>query len=158
MAAIYNLFQASFFINFDRRLGATVDRLTPSGRGGAIPKRRLFRESCARNGGRIPQGLNTDTFCLCLSLSLSPLSSAPLLKTHDGRSRSIKLPSNREYPRRHSVKSPFARDLCLRRYTSKFDGNSISGGASFFHNFSWITNIAVIHLNIIIKITDSCYI
>lgn len=29
MAAIYNLFQASFVINFDRRLGATVDRLTP---------------------------------------------------------------------------------------------------------------------------------
>lgn len=81
MAAIYNLFQASFFINSDRRTAESNGRQVDSGgRRGAIPKRGLLRESCARNGGRIPQGLNTDTFGLRLSSrspSLAPLRPPP---------------------------------------------------------------------------------
>lgn len=45
---------------------------------GAIPKRRLFRESCAHHGGRIPQGFNTDTF-FSLSFYPPPAPRAPLV-------------------------------------------------------------------------------
>ena len=44
----------------------------------AIPKRRLFRESCAHHGGRIPQGFSTDTF-FSLSFYPHPAPPAPLV-------------------------------------------------------------------------------
>ena len=49
-----------------------------TGRAGAIPKRRLFRESCAHHGGRIPQGFSTDTF-FSLSFYPPPAPPAPLV-------------------------------------------------------------------------------
>lgn len=125
MAAIYNLFQASFFINFDRRHGATVDRLTPVDEEARFPNGGSFGSRVLATGVVSRRAL-TPTPSASVSLSLSPSPSEmvpsplpPLLKTHDaGRSRSIELPSNREYLRRHPVKFPLARDYCGA--TSKF--------------------------------------
>jgi len=79
MTAIYNLFQGSFFINFACADGRSGGRQVDSaGPGGAIPKRRLFRESCARNGGRIPQGLRHRHLLPPSSPSPSPSSSPSL--------------------------------------------------------------------------------
>lgn len=119
MAAIYNLFQASFFINFDRRLSKpTVDRLTPVD---DSQTEALSGVVCSQQGS-YPAGPQhrhlrpLSLFLLLPSLSLTSLSRGEscslaslllsfLLKTHDGCARSIELPSNREYFRRPPTSS-----------------------------------------------------
>ena len=71
MAAIYNLFQASFFINFDCRLGATVDRLTPVDEEARFPNGGSFGSHVLATGVVSRRAL-TPTPSASISLSLSP--------------------------------------------------------------------------------------
>lgn len=76
MAAIYNLFQASFFINFDRRLGATVDRLTPVDEEARFPNGGSFGSRVFATGVVSRRAL-TPTPSASVSLPLSPSLSLP---------------------------------------------------------------------------------
>lgn len=120
MAAIYNLFQASFVINFDRRLGATVDRLTLVDEEARFPNGGSFGSRMLATGVVSRRAL-TPTPSASVSLSLSPSLSRIFprphllhLKTHDGCDRSIELPSNHEYLRR-SLSSFREISICPQR-------------------------------------------
>lgn len=124
MAAIYNLFQASFFINFDRRLannGRQVDSVDVKAR---FPNGGSFGSHVLATGV-VSRRVLTPTPSASVSLSRSPSLMLPcplpfLFKTHDWCGRSIELPSNRKYPlRRRSIRFPFVHDVCDTKSKTK---------------------------------------